>query len=455
MTIAKTPMTRLPLVLPVLAALSSLAQSASAQTPAPRRLSLAEAARLAAVQTATVESAQLRVQQAQARVTQLRAALLPHADLIPNWTSHTTNSASIGFNIPSPPGQPPVLDPNGEILGPVRMWDFRGQVSQTVFDAVAKQRVRAARASVDATSAEVATTAESSASNAAVMYVRALRTDAILQARIADSSLAAELLGIARAQLAGEVGVALDVTRAQSQLVGARMHLVAARNDRERSRLDLRRALNLPFDTPIELTDSLATLPKADAITEVAAVDLALRNRPDIRTADLQLEAAQQHLAATRASRLPRVSVFGNDGLNGKTTKLFNTYAYGIQLSWSALEGGRRQGETQEHEAIARDIDVRRRDLRQQVELDVRSAMLELTSAAEQVDAARERQSLAEQEVQQARERFGAGVASNADVITASLSLNNARTALIDALTAYQIARVSLARAEGMVTQLR
>jgi len=33
--------------------------------------------------------------------------------------------------------------------------------------------------------------------------------------------------------------------------------------------------------------------------------------------------------------------------------------------------------------------------------------------------------------------------------------LNNARTAVIDALTAYQSARVSLARAEGNVSQLR
>ena len=71
------------------------------------------------------------------------------------------------------------------------------------------------------------------------------------------------------------------------------------------------------------------------------------------------------------------------------------------------------------------------------------------------MEAARERQTLAEQEVAQARERFRAGVAGNADVITASLTLNNARTGLVDALTAYEAARVALARAEGNVTQLR
>jgi outer membrane protein len=89
------------------------------------------------------------------------------------------------------------------------------------------------------------------------------------------------------------------------------------------------------------------------------------------------------------------------------------------------------------------------------VTLDVRGAMLDFASAREQVEAATQRQNLAEQEVQQARERFRAGVAGNADVVTASQSLNNARTSVIDALTAFQAARVSLARAQGTVSQLR
>jgi len=49
-----------------------------------------------------------------------------------------------------------------------------------------------------------------------------------LSARIADSVLAADLLTIAREQLTAGVGVALDVTRAQSQLAGSRAQLIAA-----------------------------------------------------------------------------------------------------------------------------------------------------------------------------------------------------------------------------------
>jgi outer membrane protein TolC len=62
---------------------------------------------------------------------------------------------------------------------------------------------------------------------------------------------------------------------------------------------------------------------------------------------------------------------------------------------------------------------------------------------------------LAEQEVDQARQRFRAGVSGNADVVNAALSLNAARSQYIDVLTSLQLARVSLAHAEGAVTQLR
>lgn len=449
--------------LTLLAALSAFAVRAAQaqvvtpgqpQTAGPQRLSLGEAARLAAAQSATVEGAGYRVQEAQARVNEARAGTLPQVSFSPNWSSHTINSASFGFNFPAPAGEKPLLDPKGQIIGPVRQWDFRGAASQSIYDPAMQERVRAARANVTAAGADVVTAAEQAATTAAVAYVRVQRTDATIQARVADSVLAKDLLGIAQDQLEAGVGVGLDVTRAQSQAAAARAQLIAARNDRNRTRLDLLRALNLPLDTPLELTDSLATTPE-DAGTVEAAVAAAIRERPEMRAADAQLAAAQQQANAIRATRLPTVNAFANDGPTGFIDNLLNTYTYGVQLSVPVFEGGRRSAQTQEQEAVVRGIEVQRRDLRQQIEADVRGAMLDLASAREEVDAARERERLAEQEVQQARDRFRAGVAGNADVATASLTLNNARTAVIDALTQYQAARVSLAHAEGNVTRLR
>lgn len=445
----------------LVALLAFLVRSAEAQEPTtpattPQRLSLGDAARLAARQNAGVESARLLMTEAQARVIERRADLLPNVGSYVEGTTHTVNSATFGFDFPAAPGQKPLLDPNGQIIGPVKLIDVRGRASESLFDYAAIQRVRAARVGVSAANAGIAAAAQQAATGAAAAYLRALRAEAQLEARIADSSLADELLGIARQQLSAGVGVALDVTRAQAQLAGIRAQLIASRNDRDRTMVDLRRALNVPLDAPLALTDSLGQMPSTETPSEQAAVDQALKTRSDLHALDEQARAARQQVSAIKAERLPSVNVFGDDGAIGKNTQhMLNTYDAGIQVSLPIFEGFRREGRVQEQEAAAREVEVRRKDLALQVEADIHTALLDLTSAREQVDAARERLRLAEQEVTQARERFRAGVAGNADVITASLALNGARNLLIDALTAYQSARVSLARAEGNVTDLR
>lgn len=421
--------------------------------PAPVRLTLGDAARAAVEHSAGAEVARIRVDEARAHVREQRSALLPNLSGSVLQSGRTFNTATLGIDFP---GNPPLFDPNGQVEGPINTIDFRGRVGQTLFDQSARARVRAAEAAVSATSAEATSAGELAASIAGSAYVRAQRAEAHLRSRIADSSLSSELLGIARDLLESGVGIALDVTRAQSQLAGIRAQLIAARNDRARSRLELLRSIGLPLDTPITLADTL-TAPESDLIPdEQASVDAALRQRADVRAVQEQLASLRRQISAIQAEKLPTLGLFADHGLIGKTpTHLLPTYTYGVQVSVPIFDGYRRASRVAGQSAIAREFEIRERDVRAQVAVEVRSAILDLSSAREQVDAVRERVRLSEQEVTQARDRFAAGVAGNADVITASLSLSAARTALVDAEAAYQGARVALARAEGTITSIR
>lgn len=456
-TISRAPI-RIGLLLATLAAFVAFAaRAASAQAPTTQRLTLGDAVRLAARQSATSEGARLRAAEAEARVRQSRSALLPQLSATASQGARTFNTASFGISFPSAPGQKPLFDPNGQVEGPVNATDARAHASMSFLDLSSLARVRAAQSAARSAGAEASNVSEQAGSAAAQAYLRTLRSDAQLRARVADSTLASDLLGIARDQLTAGVGVALDVTRAQSQLAGVRAQLIAARNESARSRLDLLRVLGLPLDTPLELADSLGNV-RGDvpAGGEQEAIDRAMRTRPDVRAVEQQLIAAQRQVAATRAERLPTVGFFGDDGWNGKSAQyLLPTYNWGVQLSLPLFDGFRREARVQEQQLQTREVEVRRHDVQQQVAVEVRGALLDLRSAAEQVEAARERLRLAEQEVSQAGERFRAGVAGNADVITAALTLNAARTQLVDALTAYDAARVGLARAQGTVTELQ
>ena len=442
----------------LVALLAFFARAVSAQgvaTDSTIRLTLHDAVRLAARQNASVESARHRVEAAEARVTQRRADLLPTFSATVAEHGSTLNSAALfPIDFPSAPGQPPLFDRNGSLLGPLNVIDARARVSQALLDPGAISRLRGARTSVQAAGADVANVADVAATTAANAYLTVLRADAVYGARLADSTLAAELLSIAQDQLRAGTGVALDVTRARSQLTGARTQLIVARNDRDRTRVELERALGLPL-VPLVLADSLATMPLSETALDGTTLDVALRGRKDLQSIGLQVQAARQQAAAIRSERLPTIGVFADQGQsqrNGRSS--LPTYDWGVQLSLPLFDGFRREGRVEEQVAVARDLEARERDLRTQVEADVRIAQLNLTSSAEAVAAARERLQLAEQEVAQARERFQAGVSGNADVITASLTLNTARTQYVDALTSYQTARVALARARGSITTL-
>lgn len=419
-------------------------------------LSLGDAARLAARQNAGAVAARYRTEQADARAVQRRSELLPNISGLVLDNERTFNSASFGISIPGAPGQPPVFPPDGTVLGPVKNWDFRGRLTQTLVDFGAFQRLGSARAMAAAYGADANNVADLAASAGAIAYLRVLRAEAAVRARTADSLLAQELIGIAQDQLTSGVGIGLDVTRARSQAAATRAQLIAARAERDRSRLDLQRALGLSLDQAVTLTDSLGlTASIIPYPGERDAIDNALRARPDLAALGAQLEAQRRAVSAVGAERYPTVAAFADQGVTGiSLNRLLNTYTWGVQVSIPIFEGFRHEGRATEQSAALRELEVRERDLRQQVAIEVRGALLDVASAREQADAAQVRLRLAEQELSEARDRFKAGVAGNSDVIQSSLQLNGARTLLVDALTQYHVARLAVARVQGAITRL-
>lgn len=432
-----------------LAPIAALAQDAP-------RLTIGGAARMAAERGAQTEVARARSTQADARVTQRRSALLPSLTSTTQFQARTFNSASLGIDVPAGAGVP-LFDTRGEVLGPVRSTDVRTQVTQQLINLPALYTWRASAADAEAARFGVTGAAEQAAERGATAYLNVVRADARMAARTADSSLAAELVEIARQQLTAGVGIALDVTRAEAHLADARARLIATRSDRDRSMLQLRHELTLAPDAPVTIADSLEEVPVSEAEgNESDLIRSALGRRADFQEAQAMRASAATLARAARAERLPTISLFADHGRNGKEVdRLLGTYSYGIQVSAPVFDGFRASSRAAEQQGKRRESEARVADTRRQVETDVRTALLNLSSTREELVAARARLRLAEQEVAQARELFKAGVSGNSDVINASIALNSARDLEIDALTRLQLARVALASAQGTTTQLR
>jgi outer membrane protein len=417
----------------------------AAQTPL--RLSLADAVRLATAEAPVVTLAALRTNEADARVRQARGALLPSVSVGGFWLNRSFNSRSIGISFPGVP----------ELIGPFNNYDARVNASQTLFDWSSVARVRAAGAQADGSRAEQSATVEGSAVTAALAYLRTVRAQASVAARQADSSVAAELVTLAQAQKAAGVSAAIDVTRARAQLVSAEGLLIVARNQLDRGRIDVTRALGLDPTTPLALTDTLGATLGVAAVpaNRDSSVAAALANRPDLRSELARGAAARQARSAIRAERLPRLELAGDYGSNGPTApQAIATRDLTLQVSVPILDGFRREARASEQDAVIRESQVREADLRRQIAAEVDAALLDLRSAEAQQVVAAEQLRLAADELAQSRERFKAGVAGNIEVINAQSNLIRARDVDIDARFAAALAHITLARAVGVARTL-
>ena len=427
------------------------ASSLQAQGPAPLRLSFADAVRQATGQTQaappSVAIAGFRADAASARVRQVRSGLLPNLSLSGFWLSRTFNTQAQGLSFPGVP----------RIIGPFDAYDGRVRLTQTLFDFSNLGRVSAAKSQASAAGAERSAVVEASAQNVAQAYARATRAQAVVNARQADSALAAELVGLAVAQQQAGVSASIDVTRAKTQLAEAAGRLIVAANQLDRAKIDLARALGLDPATPIVLTDTLnAQLGAADVPADRnAAVTQAVTARPDLAAEVARGAAARTSASAIARERLPRLDLEADYGLSGiALPTALSTRQVAVQVTLPILDGFRREGRLAEQQAVVRESDVRAKDLRQQVTADVDAALLDLRSASAQQAVATERIQLATEEVSQARQRFKAGVVGNIEVITAQESLLRALDADIDARFAAVSARIALARSVGSARTL-
>jgi outer membrane protein TolC len=89
-------------------------------------------------------------------------------------------------------------------------------------------------------------------------------------------------------------------------------------------------------------------------------------------------------------------------------------------------------------------------NLRAQIDADVRTAFLNLQSSAQQVEVAKSNIALAQQTLDQSRDRFAAGVTDTVEVVQSQEQVATANDSYISSLYNFNYAKISLARAIGL-----
>jgi outer membrane protein TolC len=285
------------------------------------------------------------------------------------------------------------------------------------------------------------------------LYLEAVAGASRIEAAHAQQETAQTLFQQASDMKAAGVVAGIDVLRAQVQVQNGRQRTIRAENDFEKAKLQLARAIGLPPGQPFTLTDRIPYAPLAEVTLE-AALKTAFESRADYLAARERVAAAESAQRAASAERLPTLRLDADYGAIGQTpSDAHSTFRVAAMVRVPIFDAGRSTAHRLESGADLQRRRAELEDFRGRVEYDVRAALLDVGAARQQLEAAQANVTLAGQELEQARDRFAAGVAGNLEVAQAQEAVAGASDSYIAALYAHNLAKASLARAVGTTEQ--
>jgi outer membrane protein len=411
------------------------------------RLTLDQAVALALKQNTTAQIAILQAAQGEQDKNIARADLLPQASASISDEAQKVNLlAEFGGRSPFP-GFP-------KTLGPYQVFSAGPSFGAPIFDLTLWRRYQAAQKTLNSSRANSLSTREQVILLVVSQYIGTLRAVANVEASQSRVSLAQALYDQAADLQKEGVGTGIDTLRANVELQNEKQRLIEAETDRETSLFALSRLLNLDPRQAIELGDSLSFFDTPQPDVE-PSIELALVERQEWKALEAQIKAAEYQKKASQDSRLPSLRFDGDFtyiGTSGDTT--LPTYTYQASVNMPLFTGGRIHAEIVRADLEIKRLNQEKDDLRNQIALEVKTALLNLQSARNEVQVADLGVQLSKEEVDQARDRFKAGVANNIEVIQAQDSLARANDNQIAALYRFNQARADLARSIGQMEKV-
>ena len=280
-------------------------------------------------------------------------------------------------------------------------------------------------------------------------YLQAIAGGARVETAQAQVATAKALYDKAVAQQQAGVAPAIDTLRAQVEYQARQQQLIAATNDFAKQKLSLARVIGLAPGQEFELADKAPYEPFPIPSVE-DSLQRAYSFRSDYKAAQDRMTAAQLERSAATAGYFPSVDMAVNFGEIGSAPgDVLPTYAVVGTMNIPIFQGGRVHGDVLKADANLRQAQAQMANVRGQIDQDVRNALFDLKSSADQVEVAQSSVNLAEQALTQSQDRFSAGVTDNLEVVQAQEALASAHESLISSLYLHNLAKVSFARALG------
>jgi outer membrane protein TolC len=372
---------------------------------------------------------------------QALSALLPNVVTDTGFGTHQIDlKTQIGLNITGVP----------KIIGPFGYFDSRAYLKQTVFDWGSIEGDRSAQAQLKSVQYGYKNARELVVTVIVSNYLLLIADQSEVESAISQRDTAQVLFQQTSDQHTAGLAAAVDVLRSQVALQSRQQKLIVAQNNLQKQRLVLGRAIGLPLGQKFEITTQIPyqdlSIPTLDD-----AIQSAYQARPDFQSQMNQVRSAELERKASFAEYYPSIESAADYGITGvNPASTHGTLDAAITLRVPIFQGGKVHGDVLRADASLQRARQVLEDLRAQIDQEVRDAYFDLDASAQEVAVEKSTVALANQTLQQSRDRFSSGVTDNIEVVQAQDALATANDAYIASLYSYNLAKISLARAIGV-----
>jgi outer membrane protein TolC len=375
-----------------------------------------------------------------------RSALLPYISLGASDTVAQTNLAAFGFVFNLPPGLNFSIP---SVVGPYNYSQAQVSLTESIYDPVARRNWSVAKELERASGLSAKDARELVVMAVAGAYLQATATAARIDSQRAQVANAQAVYDQARIRKEAGTNARIDVMRTLVELQTQKQRLNSLDADFRKQKLAMSRAIGLPLDREVTLTEPLT--PDTIPIPEPAgAVQEALKQRSDLAAAKAQVRAAERAVDAARAERLPTVSFSGDYGVLGPNpAQTHGAFTATGAVNFPVWTGNRTKADMQQAEAALHQRQAELADQQGRVEQEVRSALIELETATGQLQLAASNRDYAAETLRESRDRFNLGVTTTVEVVQAQEQVAGAEADYVSSLFALDLARLNLARAAG------
>ena len=258
-----------------------------------------------------------------------------------------------------------------------------------------------------------------------------------------------------------------ELAAVQAEVAAQQQGLIDAKSTLESNHLQLVRLLNPPGDNPWERDITLVhppTLPEIEYDEVGAHVAVAIRMRPEMNQAKIDIQKNDIEIVRTKNGLLPKMDLFITLGKTGYADSFSgsvndvdgDSYDMMVGLNFEYPVFNRNARAQQRRALLSRDkAEMALDNLQQIIELDVRNAYIELNRTKEQISASTATRKFQEEKLRIETEKFRVGRSTNLFVAQVQRDLLVSRINEVRAVVNYLKAIVHFYRMEGSLLERR